>query len=83
MAGTVFHLGYGGQLDDRRALRFNELARVRDQLFVKGSYLVRIQEPIRSGGHWERQKSGSHLVSGSRFSPFQFIAPWLAPQAAG
>ena len=42
MPGTVFYLGYGGQLTDRRALRFNELERVRDQLFVKGSYLWRM-----------------------------------------
>ena len=42
MPGTVFYLGYGGQLSDRRALRFNELERLRDQLFVKGSYLWRM-----------------------------------------
>jgi len=40
--GTVLYVGYGGQLTDRRALRFNELERTRDQLFVKGSYLWRM-----------------------------------------
>ena len=42
MPGTVFYLGYGGTLNERRPLRFNDLERSRDQLFVKGSYLLRM-----------------------------------------
>lgn len=42
MPGTVLYLGYGGTLTERRPLRFADLERTRDQLFVKGSYLWRM-----------------------------------------
>jgi hypothetical protein len=40
--GTVFFLGYGSSLDEREPLKFRDLRRVADGLFVKWSYLYRL-----------------------------------------
>ena len=40
--GTVFFLGYGGNLSETDPLAFNGLRRTGDSFFVKGSYVVRM-----------------------------------------
>ncbi len=40
--GTVFYFGYGNTLNEPQALRFQQLRRVDDGFFVKGSYLWRV-----------------------------------------
>jgi hypothetical protein len=40
--GTVFFLGYGSSLDEPEPLKFRQLTRVQDGLFVKWSYLYRL-----------------------------------------
>ncbi len=39
--GTVFYFGYGNTMTEPDPLRFQELRRVSDGFFVKGSYLFR------------------------------------------
>ena len=41
--GTVFFLGYGGNMNEQDPLAFNRLRRTGDALFVKMSYLFRVQ----------------------------------------
>lgn len=41
--GTVFFLGYGGNMNEQDPLAFNRLRRTGDALFVKASYLFRVQ----------------------------------------
>ncbi len=40
--GTVFYFGYGNTLNEPQALRFQQLRRVDDGFFIKGSYLWRV-----------------------------------------
>jgi hypothetical protein len=40
--GTVFFLGYGGSLSEPDPLAFQQLRRVNDSFFIKGSYVLRI-----------------------------------------
>ncbi len=41
--GTVFFLGYGGSMSEDDPLAFQRLRRTSDALFIKGSYLFRLQ----------------------------------------
>jgi hypothetical protein len=41
--GTVFFLGYGGSMSEEDPLAFQRLRRTSDALFIKGSYLFRLQ----------------------------------------